>query len=671
MVEQNLSQQLTKLVELRKDRTICDQVQFQLSEINKSAHQGLNNLKDTLMEHKQRSLHLQNVLPHIHPSLVDLVRDASEMRDKTEDMSRRTEQFIKVLSQSMIAVQNIKSAATKLATNVANLIQDEDKELFQIRAALYTISDLLSTVPSDDTQPRKELGNRNDCKRATTGADIVKKWKADYGPKLDVLWKEAVDTRRLYQSDERFIHLRDRRKVHSMKQICNMIGPERHFAKVATLAQTGSEQDDADVMFVTEVEAVELLRQGPCMKPLLITSDFSCTDALENFIGRLQHRESVDVQDTWSEEGTIPLSMTGQAVAEEISTHRNPDINPESKALNLLNLDISVSKYGTASNLLTQEANLGLAVTIDHRLDRQATARWLTTQEQQPFQRFKNSISPEELAQRTTENIIDGPFLKNAIQTRGAVLAGKKVLSASAVRDTSIEGCLKFMIAGQRGVFSGPHLDILNGTYIKCLSGLKIWSLFPDLSAEEEVQFEGDGDQWDFQPGRARLVVLKPGDTFFMPPGLRVVHAPLTLEDCIMSGGMVWDYRNIVETLENILYIARHPQTTNESLPTQLPEFLDALQELVAEQPSEFTSPGNTVHFKADLENVISRLKRACSCRHSPSKKEHSRKRQCIKECKCSDYQRMWYCEHVCGCKPTFGDIDCGIWCLERTVRDC
>ena len=80
---------------------------------------------------------------------------------------------------------------------------------------------------------------------------------------------------------------------------------------------------------------------------------------------------------------------------------------------------------------------------------------------------------------------------------------------------------------------------------------------------------------WDGD--KARAILVQPGDTFLMPPGLLLVHAVLTLALCLMQGGMLWDSLNILAILKNIHWIIRNQNSTNEPVPYQLSDILCAL----------------------------------------------------------------------------------------------
>jgi len=650
-----------------------------------SAHE-MNSLTTILGQQQERKEYLNLLLSQVHGKkvLADYAQQFSADYEKADQLLSSTQHSIMARAQPIsAAIEVMDDLATRSAEQTDQVLATAAKDLALLHRVSVSFSQAIagtvSVFRSDIQNIRSETsrtkgGTSVDASepQESTGLDVtgryvVSQWENKYNEKLEEILREAEDTIKLCEADDRFSHVRQKRKYSSVKQLCNLIGPGRQFVRIATLSECTEQRTAADVIYVTEQEALTMLRGHPAKQPLLIEGQLRYPDAFENFLGRLTHRRSVDVQDTWSEPCSRPKCVEGCDAAQAFRENRNPAIRPESRALNLLNLDVDISKYGVASSVITQEPELGLASTIDRRLDRAMIDRPSLGQ-RQPHSGGQRKECP---SLQGGAAVTDSSSGGDRSQRADRVSAGKRTSSANTLRDTSINGCLKFMIAGQRGVFSGPHLDILNGTWIRCLSGVKVWSLLSDLSKEEEVQFERLGDEWAFPAGRARLIILQPGDTLFMPPGLKVIHAPFTLEDCVMAGGMVWDYRNILKTVKNILYIACHPQTTNETMPTQLPEFLSMLQNLVAEQPLEFQSSENGPDFERELSEVILQLKAACSCPHA--KVGPGRRKRCVTECKadlrgesCAEFVQKRFCNHVCGCKINFQARDCGVWCVER-----
>lgn len=166
-----------------------------------------------------------------------------------------------------------------------------------------------------------------------------------------------------------------------------------------------------------------------------------------------------------------------------------------------------------------------------------------------------------------------------------------------------------FEIFGFKGAFSGGHVDVLGGTWLRNLFGVKLWIVVPEhlMTADDWADFSMKGSDWNPR-GKGRAIVLRPGDVFFMPPGIRVIHAVLTLETSLMSGGMVWDEQSLIPTLENLLWVCKNPQATNEPMPFQLASALDWL-----DNRTPRSIHPRCCHTK--LREAVSELRRlGCTC---------------------------------------------------------
>ncbi|KAK7178207.1 hypothetical protein PSPO01_15741 [Paraphaeosphaeria sporulosa] len=93
-------------------------------------------------------------------------------------------------------------------------------------------------------------------------------------------------------------------------------------------------------------------------------------------------------------------------------------------------------------------------------------------------------------------------------------------LSVQPARLVDLEACLKFLLYGERGSFSGYHMDVLNGTWVQCKTGLKLWRVCCG-PWDEAVQkrYAEDGLDWKPAPATVQGILLRPGDTLIMRPG--------------------------------------------------------------------------------------------------------------------------------------------------------
>ncbi|OJD33798.1 histone-lysine n-methyltransferase ezh1 [Diplodia corticola] len=159
-------------------------------------------------------------------------------------------------------------------------------------------------------------------------------------------------------------------------------------------------------------------------------------------------------------------------------------------------------------------------------------------------------------------------------------------------RSSDLASCSRFLLYAARGAASGPHVDLLTGTWVQVLSGLKLWPIVTGLSDEERREFEKNGSDWVPPSEKTRVVLLEPGDLLVMPPGCPTPHAPITVRDCLMHGGMFWDEKSVVDTMESISWIVQNPNVTNEPIPRQLPEILLGLERMMRAKPERFVGEG-------------------------------------------------------------------------------
>jgi hypothetical protein len=209
-----------------------------------------------------------------------------------------------------------------------------------------------------------------------------------------------------------------------------------------------------------------------------------------------------------------------------------------------------------------------------------------------------------------------------------------------------LNACIRFCLFSDRLAPSLSHLDILNGTWVTCLSGYKMWFVY-DGPWDEQAQgeFREQGELW-MPVGRMKLVLLGPGDTLIMRPGYPIVHAVVTLDDSVMVGGMLWPQHGLFKLAGSLDYITSNPGTTNEYIPKQLPEYLDALDRLARSQVVEGGYARHPITITAQdtaaLESLKAKLrpKLSCTCEGG----------FCLNTCPCSiaNSSRMTGCTSWC-----------------------
>lgn len=145
-----------------------------------------------------------------------------------------------------------------------------------------------------------------------------------------------------------------------------------------------------------------------------------------------------------------------------------------------------------------------------------------------------------------------------------------------------VSSCEGFEILGFGGAFSGPHRDIMGGTWLRNLFGTKLWWIIDtEMMTEQDWQdFHLAGPEWKPAPGMAKALLLEPGDVLVMPHTVTPApHAVLTLKTCLMTGGMFWDERCVKQLINFFIDTGKAWNTTNEPPPFELAAVVRTLQE--------------------------------------------------------------------------------------------
>ncbi|KAF2167571.1 hypothetical protein M409DRAFT_54164 [Zasmidium cellare ATCC 36951] len=187
-------------------------------------------------------------------------------------------------------------------------------------------------------------------------------------------------------------------------------------------------------------------------------------------------------------------------------------------------------------------------------------------------------------------------------------------------KELDLYGCLSFNILGLRGAFSGAHLDVLNGTWVRAFCGRKAWMFVPPDQVEENDlrRLARDGDDYDPR-GKARTLIIEADEVLLLPPGAKIIHAVLTTKTSLMEGGMLWDDSRILEILCNMLWMAKNQQATNEAWPNQIQAVIRQLDRAVVSDPERFAGgewdPQDFVREYEKLSREIKDLPCKCSSR--------------------------------------------------------
>jgi hypothetical protein len=234
--------------------------------------------------------------------------------------------------------------------------------------------------------------------------------------------------------------------------------------------------------------------------------------------------------------------------------------------------------------------------------------------------------------------------------------AGKEEYNAVRLQD--VEACMRFCLYGERGALSMYHLDALNGTWVTNLCGLKGWYIYQGEWTDEEMKNFGEyGTEWQPKVGSMKMILIEPGDTLLMLPGRPVVHSVLTIDDSVMIGGMMWPNSGVASVFKTLGYIIENWAVTNERIPRQLPEILNALRSLMEEMfnnpaKSKRTGINLTEADGAALQELEKQMepKFMCTCTKCEPK-----------SCPCQSTKRD------AGMIRTRG---CTAWCHPNTFRD-
>ncbi|KFY31683.1 hypothetical protein V493_00893 [Pseudogymnoascus sp. VKM F-4281 (FW-2241)] len=225
-----------------------------------------------------------------------------------------------------------------------------------------------------------------------------------------------------------------------------------------------------------------------------------------------------------------------------------------------------------------------------------------------------------------------------------------------------IQKCAEFSIAAQRGAVSGWHMD-QNGvtTFLTLESNkpkskpgdeVKYWPFFPmdHYGVEEQGIFRDEfkkyGEQWRpmLRGSKIPVIALVRGDTLVQPPG--TIHAPITLTNCKLTGGMAWRERDMKRSMEEWLFLADNEGCTNEPLPQQTSEIINYLQPRVRFEPEKFGYRREELQM---FEDVCKRLVHLAAAG---------------KSCSCSTT-----CGVRCGCLKK--GVPCGPECHNGARRNC
>lgn len=180
--------------------------------------------------------------------------------------------------------------------------------------------------------------------------------------------------------------------------------------------------------------------------------------------------------------------------------------------------------------------------------------------------------------------------------------------------ESFMAACSSFELLGLRGAYSGPHVDVLGATEISCHSGLKAWLTYTAQAGQEGLleEFGKNGDGWS-PKDLFKLILLRPGDHILMPPGAMIIHAPITIDDCLMSGRMFIDIHQLPWLSKHILFLINNPAMTNETLASDFDHIWENLMVNVKRNMDKFKI-GDPTEFLEKLEKADQELRQRLTC---------------------------------------------------------
>jgi len=483
--------------------------------------------------------------------------------------------------------------------------------------------------------------------RDTINHNLVDRMKEQYDAVVTTLYYHVDECLKTFQPFERTAWTLDLEQMRSLLETWN---PARHqiqtpWAHIGTttdsiLGNGSAELQDADVWYLTSQEFETLMSRGePIRKCLVIreswtdVADEGKIEAFLHILAAYFSPTTVEVQDL-SGEVKHPKSVPCTDYVREIMAS--------------INNETSLSKLNPPKNLL----NLKAKPIVGRDIFAEITS--------ENFTRFKLldviCQRAESTAKAMTSKTVKGDELP-------ATNAGKTKRAPTVFgREIDLQSCLTFGLFAQRGSFSGWHVDVLNGTYVTCIAGLKAWFIHQHpLTKAEKVAFARDGQRWRPHPSRVKLILLRPGDTLYMPAGELVPHAPVTVTDCLMRGGMLWDTLRMRDILSNIAWITENNDVTNESIPAQLAPCWHELEDLVYNQPQMVESIQDRTDSPVDRSAMAEQVEGGQSLHaffNSITQRMHAAlKCDCVKVCT----------SNICRCHNNqASDYKCTAWCHPK-----
>lgn len=406
-----------------------------------------------------------------------------------------------------------------------------------------------------------------------------------------------------------------------------------------------------DIWYLTRHQMDTMLADGYHLtRPIVLVNalDYHTND-LHEFQKSLSRMTHLDIQDVWSDAYSVPSVFRGRAEVEAVVRYIKDHVHTNNKIQNVADAslrDLILYEKVTEGKNTKQQDYQNIPPSRDQQEIKTNNHTYLPLNMLSLKRRLvANQAMPSLVGNkrfRLMDDILDklqsGSIMQHVSGKKSRAQLAGKTGHEVVYEHNDLSSSLEFALFGMRGTFSGPHVDAVGGTYAGVLEGEKGWPLIIDATEEEKASFQEKGDLWIPAPGRLKMVVLTAGDVLLMPPGVICIHAPLTIQSCLMVGGMIWDNNRVLDLMRGVEMLANHPQMSNEAFPRQFIPFLDALEEHIEDFQGDFTGDqdhsrnlGQTVpvsDFTHEFKSIKEAIRRRISCAHKKNK-------GCSSDCVC------------------------------------
>lgn len=148
---------------------------------------------------------------------------------------------------------------------------------------------------------------------------------------------------------------------------------------------------------------------------------------------------------------------------------------------------------------------------------------------------------------------------------------------------SDFDECKGFHLLATKGAAHMPHID-RHGVYTTVYSeeGRKVWMVWIKADIEEVSASH-------LVSGGGVAILIDEGDLLIQPPN--IFHAPITLDDCLMTGTMHWNSSQLLEILRSTKREVKTSWLTNEAMARQFTPKMRTLLEIWKKSPGQICWP--------------------------------------------------------------------------------